>query len=415
MTRALLIPPALPEAILAVARRLETDRHTAHVTGECLADLLCGRPRRHYTLCTTASPRDLATLFPRAVPTRAAGVVWQLPTAAGPVDLLPLLDGRSIEDTLSQRGLTILAMAWRPVRDAWLDPQGGRADLAAGRLRTVGLPEQALERAPLLALQIARFVALHGDVPEAALEAALGKLDAASLERSPAVMRGRLLRTLISAPHAGEAVALLARTRLDAALGVRSKSDTPSLLERAPEDPAIRFAIWLRGSKPGRFFRKHRIERELADDVIELLAAHPLERNFSPRRRASLERLERIPAAQRSALFWLRAQELEGAPEDAVSALARRDFDALLDAFTQHLEAESERRRASPLALDGQGVMDTLGIDPGPRVGEALAFLRARVAASPDTNEAATLRALLREWARQDPRGQSEQQDEPVG
>lgn len=414
MTRALLVHPALPAVVLAVAQRLEADRHAAHVAGECLADLLRGRPRRHFALCTTAAPHEIATLFERAVPTRAAGLAFQLPTPAGPVDLLPLGAGHTIADTLGLRGLTLLAMAWRPVGDEWLDPYAGRADLEQGMLRSVGAPERELERAPLLALRIARFVGLYGDAPAPELEAALGKLDAAVLERSPAVVRGRLLRALVTLPHAGDAISLLARTGLDAALGVRSKSDTPALLERAPADPAIRFAIWLRGSRPGRFFRRHRIARDLADQVIELLAAHPLERNYSPRRRASLERLERIPESQRDALFWLREQELRGAPSDAEFAATRRDFETLARGFAEHLAAEAARRRAPPLALDGQAVMDTLGIDPGPRVGEALAFLRARVAAAPETNDAATLRAALRAWARAGARDPGDHQDDPV-
>jgi tRNA nucleotidyltransferase (CCA-adding enzyme) len=414
VTRALPVHPALPAVVLAVAQRLEADRHATYVGGECLADLLCGRPRRHFSLSTTAGAGDIAKLFDRAVQTRAAGLAYQLPTAAGPIDLLPLGPGRTIDDTLALRGLTLLAMAWRPVGNEWLDPYAGRADLEQGRLRTVGAPERELERAPLLALQIARFVGLHGDVPAPELEAALGSLDATVLDRSPAVMRGRLLRALVSLPRAGDAIALLARTGLDAALGVRSKPDTPALLERAPDDPAIRFAIWLRGSRPGRFFRRHRIARELADQVIELLAAHPLERNFSPGRRASLERLERIPEARRDALFWLREQELRGAPVDAEFSATRRAFEALVRGFALHLEVEAARIQAPPLALDGQSVMDTLGIDPGPRVGEALAFLRARVAAFPETNQAATLRAALREWAQSGARDQSDHQDDPV-
>ena len=46
--------------------------------------------------------------------------------------------------------------------------------------------------------------------------------------------------------------------------------------------------------------------------------------------------------------------------------------------------------------------MRTLGLDEGPRVGRALAFLRGHVDQDPDCNEPGRLLALLTEWAEQD-------------
>lgn len=407
MTRALLARPPLPDPVLSVARRLDARGHDTHLVGECLGDLLAGRPRHHYSVCTAATPDELATLFVRAVPTRADGAAWQLPTTAGPVDLLPRGVGSAIADVVALRGLTVLAMAWSPLRDEWVDPYDGRSDLAAGLLRSVGPPEAALDRAPRLALEIVRLVGRHGDAVDPALAEALATIDETRLDGVPAVLRGRLLQSILAAPNVADAVSLMARTGLAAALGVRSKPDSPALLEHAPDDLAIRFAIWLRGSRPGRFFRRHRIRRELGDQVIDLLAAHPLERSFSPRRRVSLERLERIPAAQREALIWLRGQELDAESDRPGHDAERRDFDALIDAFRLHLDAEAKRRRTAPLAIGGREVMETLGIDPGPRVGEALAWLRARVTASTEANEPAALRAALREWVQTAPPGRS--------
>jgi tRNA nucleotidyltransferase/poly(A) polymerase len=386
---------------VAVARTLESTGRPAHVTGECLADLLRGRSRRTFTLTTPAPPAEIAGLFAHAVPTAPGGAAWQVPTPAGPVDLLSHLRDESLEHALSRRGLTVWAVAWSPIRGEWIDPWDGRADLEAGRLRTVRPAADALAADPCLALHVARLRARDGDVPDGALEDALAQLGPNDLQRCAVAVRSRLLRAIVAGPHAAEAVALLDRTGLAAALGAGARPDTPALLATAPPDTALRLAVWLRGTRSSRFLRRHRIPPELAARVIALLAAHPVERSFSPHRRASLARLARLPEADREGLFWMRERELDLSPADESATRAgRQALRALSEALQAHLASEAKTRSTPPLAIDGRGVMEVLGIDPGPRVGEALAFLRARVAAAPERNEPEALRALLLDWAR---------------
>lgn len=396
-----LVRPALPDPVLAVARTLESTGRPAHVTGECLADLLRDRPRQTFTLTTGAPPGEIAGLFAHAVPTAPRGAAWQVPTPAGPVDLLPHHPDESLEHALSRRGLTVWAVAWSPMRGEWIDPWDGRADLEAGRLRTIRPAAEGLAAAPCLALHVARLRSRNGDVPDSALEAAMADLGPNDLQRCVVAVRSRLLRAIVGGPHAAEAVALLVRTGLATALGAGTRPDSPALLATAPPDTALRLAIWLRGTRSSRFLRRHRIPPELAARVIALLAAHPVERSFSPHRRASLARLARLPEADREALFWMRERELDTAPaDDPATEAGRGALDALAEALRAHLASQATRQSAPPLAIDGRGVIEVLGIDPGPRVGEALAFLRAQVAAAPERNEPEALRALLLDWAR---------------
>jgi hypothetical protein len=127
-----------------------------------------------------------------------------------------------------------------------------------------------------------------------------------------------------------------------------------------------------------------------------------VERSFSPHRRASLARLARLPESDREALFWMREHELDLAspPDDPATGAGRGALRALSEALRAHLASQAKAQSTPPLAIDGRGVMEVLGIDPGPRVGEALAFLRAQVAAAPERNEPEALRALLLDWAR---------------
>ena len=59
--------------------------------------------------------------------------------------------------------------------------------------------------------------------------------------------------------------------------------------------------------------------------------------------------------------------------------------------------AEEDRRARERPAIDGQRVMDILGIEPGPVVGEALSYLLAakRAGSGADTD---TAERLLKEW-----------------
>lgn len=61
--------------------------------------------------------------------------------------------------------------------------------------------------------------------------------------------------------------------------------------------------------------------------------------------------------------------------------------------------AESDRQAAERPLLDGQAVMDRLGVGPGPVVGEALAFLLDLKRREPDLDEAATADRLDRWYA----------------
>ena len=91
--------------------------------------------------------------------------------------------GRSLEADLARRDFSMNAMALDRA-GAILDPHGGRADIAARRLRVVGEPRDILAEDPLRMLRAARFMAHFGFAPDAELRAATGELAGAILEVS---------------------------------------------------------------------------------------------------------------------------------------------------------------------------------------------------------------------------------------
>jgi tRNA nucleotidyltransferase/poly(A) polymerase len=93
----------------------------------------------------------------------------------------PSSDGRrpdsvepgTLEDDLARRDFTVNAMAKDPVTGAVVDPHGGRADLEAGVLRTVGDPMVRFTEDFLRPLRAVRFAVTKGFVMTAECRAAV--------------------------------------------------------------------------------------------------------------------------------------------------------------------------------------------------------------------------------------------------
>ena len=131
---------------------------------------------------------------------------------------------------------------------------------------------------------------------------------------------------------------------------------------------------------------------------MRLLSAHPIEENFSSRRRSSLLRLAAIPASDREALFWLREQELQNLPDSPMVALNRTRLIDLRRGLEEHLDQEANAQKSPALALDGRGIMAALGIEAGPAVGQAIDYLKREVQDNPELNRPEQLRLMLKNW-----------------
>jgi tRNA nucleotidyltransferase (CCA-adding enzyme) len=317
------------------------------------------------------------------------------------VDITHFRGGPRIEDDLALRDFTLNAMALDPRDGRRLDPHGGAADLAAGRLRAVGSARARLAEDPLRALRAARFTAELAVEPDRELEEALPGV----LERLAGVARERVraeIERLLVAPRAGAGLRVLRRCGIEAQLAPGTCEDSPEVVDALPVDLQMRLAGWLRGTRPAAILGRLRFPRRVVEHVERLLLLHPVEARVAGPRDAQLRRLIRQAGEDGlDALLALRDAELTvgSVPEsdrervrEALAELCRR-----IEHARQEGTLALERRH---LALGGEEVMAALGCDPGPRVGRALTFLTERVIEDPSCNEPARLRSLLLEWAR---------------
>ncbi|HUJ62321.1 MAG TPA: hypothetical protein VLX92_27630, partial [Kofleriaceae bacterium] len=131
------------------------------LVGGAVRDQLLGRCTHDFDVAVAGETRGLARALARMTSAHAFKLsegfgAWRAVARdrSWQVDLLPL-NGRTIEDDLAARDLTINAIA-QPLRGGeHVDPFGGREDLRARRLRMVGAGAFAAD--PLRTLRLARL------------------------------------------------------------------------------------------------------------------------------------------------------------------------------------------------------------------------------------------------------------------
>jgi poly(A) polymerase len=317
-----------------------------------------------------------------------------------------------IATDLSRRDFTINAMALALDEPELVDPMGGLADLAARRLRTPLSPEVSFGDDPLRMLRAARFVATLGFEPEpelvAAVEEMRGRLQIISAER----IREELSKMLLAGdPSPG--LWLIAQTRLaDEFLpelnAMELEQDpihrhkdvlahTIAVVAKTSPRLKLRLAALLhdvgkpntRGYGPqgvtfhyhdvvgARMARKRllalRFPNDVVDDVTRLVELHL---RFHTYRMgwtdSAVRRYVRDAGPLLDDLNELTRCDCTTRNAQKAKALSRRMDE--LEARIAELQEKEELAKLRP-ALDGRAVMRVLGVEPGPVVGEAIAFL----------------------------------------
>jgi poly(A) polymerase len=364
--------------------------------------------------------------------------------------------GRSLEGDLGRRDFSMNAMALRLPSLELVDPFGGVRDLHAGILRTPGAPEDSFSDDPLRMMRAARFASqLQVDVaPEVrdAMTAMAGRITIVSSER----VRDELVKLINgAAPRTG--VDLLVDTGLaDAVLpevsALRLEVDEhhrhkdvyqhsltvleqAAALETGPEGPVpgpdfvLRFAALLhdvgkpatRRFEPGGAvsFRHHdvvgaklvkkrmrelRFDNETIKAVARLVELHmrfygygdagwtdSAVRRYVTDAGPLLERLHRLTRSDVTTRNQRKAERLSFAYDDLEQRIGEL--------------AEQEELASIRPDLDGQQIMEILGVPPGPLVGRAYRYLLDERMEHGPAGEQAAREKLLEWWGAQPENG----------
>jgi poly(A) polymerase len=350
--------------------------------------------------------------------------------------------GDSIEDDLVRRDFTVNAMAVALPQKDFIDPHGGLEDLAERVLRTPGTPEDSFSDDPLRMLRAARFAAqldfeIAPDVLRAMTDMA-GRIEIVSAER----VREELNKLLLSA-HPRKGLGVLVDTGLaDRVLpelpALRLESDehhrhkdvyehSLTVLEQAIElekgepDLVLRLAALLHDiGKPrtrrfekdgGVSFHHHEVvgakmtkkrmtelkySNDMVKDVSKLVELHLRFHGYGAGEwtDSAVRRYVRDAGPLLNRLHKLTRSDCTTRNKRKANALSRT-YDGLEERIAQ-LQEQEELDSIRP-DLDGNEIMQILGVGPGPVIGKAYAFLlELRLESGPLEHDAAV--AALKEW-----------------
>jgi poly(A) polymerase len=437
--------------------RFQAAGHELYLVGGVVRDLVMGRlaPDTDADYATDASPAETSRLLRGwaeaqylvgvrfgTVGARRHGRVLEITTFREErypdEERKPAVTfAKDIQTDLSRRDFTINAMAVRLPDGEFVDPFEGVKDLPANGLNTPLDPEIAFSDDPLRMLRAARFVSQLGVTPASRLLEAIARmrerlrivsaervreeLDKLLVGESP----GTGLLFLVETGLADEFLPELPALQLEQDPVHRHKDvlrHTFAVVERLEPDPVLRLAGLLHDiGKPstreittdGVSFHHHEVVgarmaeqrlRELrypnavVEDVAKLIELHLRFHGFGDGwRDAAVRRYVRDAGPLLDKLSLLTRADCTTRDPKRAERFAR-----LQDELEERIArlAEQENLEAIRPQLDGRQVMERLGLEPGPLVGEALAYLmEVRVERGEIPEEEAY--RLLEEWARE--------------
>ncbi len=223
--------PELKEHSQRIVRALRDAGHQAYLVGGCVRDLLLGREPADYDVTTDATPEEVMRIFPETYAVGAQFGVVLVPSGDAGGNTVEVAtfrsdigysDGRhpdqvrfskSAQEDVERRDFTINGLLLDPINHEVLDFVGGRKDLDAGIIRTIGQPELRFAEDKLRMLRAVRFAARFGYTVELATLAAIRKLAAGVHQVSCERVRDELTKMLTEG-HARQAFLLLDETGL---------------------------------------------------------------------------------------------------------------------------------------------------------------------------------------------------------
>ncbi|HUS93232.1 MAG TPA: CCA tRNA nucleotidyltransferase [Phycisphaerae bacterium] len=216
---------------LRVVRLLRKEGFQALLAGGCVRDMLLGRRSTDYDVATDATPRQVKKLFGHVLLVGAKFGVAVVIRGKQKVEVatfrsdLSYSDGRrpdgvrfsSPREDALRRDFTINGMFYDPVADEVIDYVGGRKDLAAGVVRTIGRADERFAEDYLRMLRAVRFAVRLGfriaPATAAAVRRHAGKIVGISGERIYDE-----LSKMLSGPSAAKALRRMEQLHLAAAV-----------------------------------------------------------------------------------------------------------------------------------------------------------------------------------------------------
>ena len=443
----------IPSPIQNVLTTLKSAGFEAFVVGGSVRDMLRGASPKDWDVTTSARPEDIQKLFPEHVYENTFGTVSVKTGSEDPtlalVEVTPYrVEGtysdrrhpdavsfaQTLEEDLSRRDFTINAIALGD-DGAIIDPFEGQKDIREGTIRTVGDPRGRFGEDALRILRAARLSAElgYGIEPEtlAAMRELGPTLEAISVER----IRDEFTK-IIASPRAYEGVVFLQETDL-------LRYIIPELLEGVGVSQNLHhiYTVWEHNARALKYATeqnyslivrlacllhdvgKPRTKR--GEGTHSTFYGHDvvggrMAKAILLRLKYSKDIVERVTTLVRYHLFYYNVGEVtESSVRRLLAKVGKENMDDLLRVREgdrigsgtpkavpyklRHLKYMIDKVSSDPisvkmLAINGETLMQELGMQPGPRMGLVLNGLLADVLDTPAHNTKEQLLALAKEY-----------------
>ncbi len=443
----------LPRLVLEILEKFEKANFEIYIVGGAVRDILMGKIVDDWDFTTNATPEQILKLFPEGFYDNIFGTVGIAdPSEKNPFEITTfrrefgysdvrrpdkVIWGKNLSDDLKRRDFTINAMALRKIEDQdfeLIDLYNGQEDLKAKLIRAVGNPDERFSEDALRMMRAIRIAAELGFTIEEKTFSAIKKNVSLINKIAKERIKEELFKILASS-HPFEGITLFRNSSLMAEIlpelekcfGVEQKSPRRhhiydvgthllmSLKACKTSDPIVRFAVLLHDIGKPQTYKK--LENGVITFYNHEVVGTKMVANIADRLRLSNKERKKLLTLVRFHQFTVDEKQTDSAirrfirnvgPENVPDILELRVADRLgggaretswrLEEFKKRLiEVQKQPFSIKDLKIDGNDVMKTLGLSPGPRVGEILKILFEEVVEKKIENERTVLLRRLRE------------------
>jgi len=431
----------IPQSAQNIIDTLVKSGYQAYAVGGSVRDTLMGRPTHGWDYTTNALPEQILKVFPDSFYDNQFGTVGIKQRKGEDVeDIYEVTTyrsekgytdhrhpdniqwGTSLEEDLSRRDFTINAIAidGKEIVDSF----GGQKDLEEKLIRTVGNADERFAEDALRMMRAVRIASELGFMIEPETMAAIQKSASSLAQISVERIRDELFRILAS-PFAADGILMLKNTgllkeiipELEPAFAIGQKSPerhhiydvgTHSVmaLKNCPSpDPVVRLATLLHDI--GKTATYKVMDNGVVTFYNHEVVSTKVAKNIVQRLRLSRKQIEKVLTLIRWHQFTVDERQTDSAlrrfivhvgKENIEDMLALRIGDRLgggasetswrLELFKKRLEeVQKQPFSVTDLNIDGNDVMKTLNVKPGPIIGKTLNDLFAEVEAGTLKNE----------------------------
>lgn len=435
----------IPSEVSQVTKTLEDKGFLAYLVGGCVRDLIMNRKPKDWDVTTNATPEEIIELFPKTVYENRFGTVTIVnettkQTELKHIEVTPFrIEGKysdnrhpdeikfsdKIEDDLSRRDFTINSLSYRNTNGQLIDLFDGIKDIKNNVIRSVGSPDERLQEDPLRIMRAIRLSTELGFMINPDLNKAIkdnvNLLEKISIER----IRDEVSRiTMSSQPMSGYllmkdlGILSIILPELEASVGVTQNKDhiydvwehsLRALQHSATKDWPLHIRLaalfhdigkpptrrWLKEKNDWTFYGHEVVGARMTEKILKRLKFSAkdialivkLVRNhmfFSDIEQITLSAVRRIVNKVGEENVWdlmkVRNCDRIGMGRPKENPYRLRKYESMID------EALRDPTSVKMLKINGNKLVETLNVKPGPKIGFILHALLDEVLNDPKKN-----------------------------